>query len=186
MSIEQTFGAFFCLRIMETSLRTLSHKDIFQMAILADNKKVSDSLKDLFPHPYSEEDATSFIDLCIQHNPQQNFAIEHHGAFCGVIGLIPQDDVYRKSAEIGYWLGEPYWGKGIATKAVRLVTDYGFKELGFARIQSGIFEYNPASMRVLEKNGYQKEGVFIKSVFKNNRYWDEHRYYKLNPTTQFQ
>ncbi|MGB5228245.1 MAG: GNAT family protein, partial [Eudoraea sp.] len=86
----------------------------------------------------------------------------------------------RKSAEIGYWIGEPYWGKGIATKAIKLITKYGFEDLKLVRIYAGVFEFNMVSMKVLENNGYKKEGVFKKAVFKNSNFFDEHRYFKLN------
>jgi len=87
--------------------------------------------------------------------------------------------VYSKSAEIGYWVGEPFRNKGIVTAAVKLMTEYGFNTLNLIRVHTGIFEYNTASMRVLEKNGFDKEGVFKRSVFKNGKIWDEHRYAKL-------
>ena len=89
-----------------------------------------------------------------------------------------QKDVYRESAEIGYWLGAPYWGKGIATKAVALVTHYGFETLRLNRIFTGVFSFNKASMRVLEKNGFTKEGIFKRAVVKNGITYDEHRYAK--------
>ena len=96
-----------------------------------------------------------------------------------MIGLIVQKDVYRKSAEIGYWIGEPFWGMGIATKAVEPITEYGFMELELNRIYTGVFEYNTASMKVLEKNGFEKEGIFKDAIFKNSKVYDEHRFFKL-------
>jgi len=160
-------------------LRPLKDEDANALAELANNKKIFDNVRDALPHPYTLDDAFFFINLTKQESLQVSFAIEYEGAFCGMIGLIPQKDVYRLTAEIGYWLGEPFWGKGIITKAVTLVTGYGFNQLGFIRIHTGIFEYNIASMRVLEKNGYRKECVFEKSVIKNGRIWNEYRYAKL-------
>ena len=133
----------------------------------------------LSPSPYSLNDAFDFIRLTQKENPQMSFAIEYDGQFSGMVGLVPQTDVYKKTAEIGYWLGEPYWSKGIATIAVKLLTDYGFNERGFIRIHTGIFEYNTASMNVLIKNGYSKDGVFKNSIFKNGKIFDEHRFSKL-------
>jgi len=167
------------LQYQEIELRQLTDADKSVMARLANNKKVWDNLRDLMPHPYTEEDAQFFISFTSHQRPTLDFAILYRNEFCGVIGLGPQHDVYRKTAEVGYWLGEPYWGKGIATKAVQLITAYGFNQLGLARIHAGIFEYNPASMRVLEKNGFVKEGVFRKNILKNDQLWDEHRYGKL-------
>ncbi len=162
-------------------LRSLTDDDKEPLALLANNKKIFDNVRDGFQHPYTIDDAVSFINTIKNEKPQVTFAMEYEGKFCGMIGLIPQKDVYRKTAEIGYWLGEPFWNKGIVTKAVELVTDYGFNELNFIRIHTGIFEYNIASMKVLEKNGYVKDGVFKKSIIKNGKIWDEHRYSKINP-----
>ena len=161
-------------------IRPLNLSDKSELANLANNKKIWDNLRDYIPYPYNENDANNFIKLTEQESPKQNFGIEYNGKLCGVIGLIVQKDVYRKSAEIGYWIGEPYWGKGIATKAVELITDYGFNTLDLKRIYTGVFEYNIASMKVLEKNGFEKEGILKKAVLKNEIFFDEHRYYKLN------
>lgn len=162
------------------TLRPLIINDAPRLAELANNEKVSINLRDGFPNPYTLADAEKFIGMAIKHDPQQIFAIEYNGEYVGNIGLYPGDDVYRKSAEIGYFIGEPYWNKGIMTRAVKLMVEYGFKHLDSARIHTGIFEYNTASQRVLEKYGFKKEGIFEKSVFKNNRLWDEVRYALLN------
>ena len=104
------------------------------------------------------------------------FAIEHGGDLVGSIALVLKTDVYRKSAEIGYWIGEPYWGKGIATKAISLIVEFGFKNLDIVRVYTGVYDYNFAFQKVLEKNGFQKEAVFQKAVFKNGKFCDEVRY----------
>jgi [ribosomal protein S5]-alanine N-acetyltransferase len=157
-------------------IKPLSERDAAAVAAYANNEKIAVNLRDGFPHPYTLEHAESFIrNMCLKE-PPMIFAIEFQGQFCGVIGLHGQEDVYRQTSEIGYWIAEPFWGKGIASEAVRLVTDYGLNELGFVRIHTGVFEYNKASMRVLEKNGYQLDGIFRKSVTKMGRIWDEYRY----------
>jgi len=160
-------------------LRRLNAEDRLALASLINNKKIWDNLRDIVPFPYTIDDAVSFINFTKTEDPPTNFAIEYEGDLCGMIGLTRQPDVYKKTAEIGYWIGEPYWNKGIATEAVRLITAYGFDQLGFVRIHTGIFEYNPASMRVLEKNGFKKDGIFEKAVLKNGKIWDEHRYSKI-------
>ena len=160
-------------------LRRLKPEDRSVLAQLANSKKVWDNVRDHLPHPYTEADADFFINLVKDEDPFQNFGIAYEEELCGVIGVMPQPDIYRKSAELGYWIGEPYWGKGIATTTVRLITDYAFNVFDMHRVYAGVFEYNVGSMRVLEKNGYQKEGVFKQAVIKNGAYWDEHRYYKL-------
>ncbi len=159
-------------------LRSLVLEDAPALAGLANNKKIFDNVRDALPQPYTIDDALFFIHLTQEEDPQVSFAMEYEGAFCGMVGIVPQKDVYRFTAEIGYWLGEPFWGKGIATKAVAMVTDYAFHQLHFIRIHTGIFEHNIASMRVLEKNGYVKECVLKKSIIKNGKLLDEHRYAK--------
>lgn len=164
----------------EVKIRSLKPSDTSELTKLANNKKVWDGLRDYFPFPYKEKDAETFINLTKQENPKQNFGIEYKNVICGVIGIIIQKDVYRKTAEIGYWIGEPFWGKGIATKAVALITEYGFNQLDLNRIYAGVFENNISSMKVLEKNGFEKEGIFKNAILKNGKVCDEHRFYKLN------
>jgi len=159
-------------------LRPLYREDAPALSALANNKKIWDRVRDYFPFPYTETDAREFIATTQESDPPLSLALEHGGEFCGVIGLMPQSDVNRKSAEIGYWIGEPFWNKGLATEAVRQMCDYGFG-LGFARLQAAVFEYNGASMRVLEKNGFVREGIFRQAVYKNGRLWDEHWFGKL-------
>jgi ribosomal-protein-alanine N-acetyltransferase len=169
------------LRSENIILRSLTDDDKEALALLTNNKKIFDNVRDGFRHPYTIDDAVTFINLIKNENPQVTFAIEYESKFCGMIGLIPQKDVYRRTAEIGYWLGERYWNKGIITTAVKLITEHGFNDLDFIRIHAGIFEYNLDSMKVLEKNGYKKDGVFKKNIFKNGRIWEEYRYSKINP-----
>lgn len=161
-------------------IRPLKLSDKAELAKLANNKKIWDNLRDYIPFPYKESDAEFFINLTKEENPKQTFGIEYKDKLSGVIGLVIQKDVYQKSAEIGYWIGESFWGNGIATKAVELITRYGFDKLDLNRIYTGVFEYNAASMKVLEKNGYEKEGIFKNAIFKNDKVCDEHRFYKLN------
>ncbi len=160
----------------KVTLRNLEMSDKYSLAELMNNKKIWDNLRDRLPFPYTVSDAEFFINLTQNDVSMENFAIEYNKEFCGVIGLTLQNDVYRKSAEIGYWVGEPYWGKGIATKAVGIITKYGFENFDLVRIYSGVFENNVGSMKVMEKNGYKKEAVFKKAIIKNDEILDEHRY----------
>jgi len=160
-------------------LRALSESDVPRLAELANNEKIGRNLRDGFPYPYTLDDALNFIRRF--RNNTSFFAILYKGEYVGNISLSPCENVYRKTAEIGYFIGEPFWNKGIATAAVNLITDFGFKVLGFARIHTGVYEFNPASQRVLEKCGYSKEGVFRKSIFKDGQLWDEVRFAKINP-----
>ena len=165
---------------MKVELRVLQESDREILATLMNNKKIWDNLKDYIPHPYHIEDADFFIDLTQKQIPSQSFAIvNEQSELCGVISLIKQDDIYRLTAELGYWIGEPYWGRGIATQAIELITDYGFKELKLERIYAGVFDFNKASRKVLEKNGYQLEGILRNAIVKNAIIRDEYRYAKL-------
>lgn len=164
----------------EVSLRRPVISDKVQITELANNRKIADNLRDIFPYPYSEKDAADYINICMKEDVPVTFAIEFNGQLAGMIALVPQDDIYRKSAEVGYWIGEKFWGKSIATTALELITEYGFKELKFKRIYSGVFDYNKASMRVLEKCGYEFEGIFKKNVIKNGKFYDEYRYGKVD------
>ncbi len=164
----------------EVSLRRPVISDKVQITKLADNRKIADNLRDIFPYPYSEKDAADYINICMKEDVPVTFAIEFNGQLAGMIGLVPQNDVYRRTAEVGYWIGEIYWGRGIASKALELITKYGFDVLKFARLHTGVFENNKASMRVLEKNGYNFEGIFTKNIFKNGKFLDEYRYGKIN------
>ena len=165
----------------EVELRPLIADDAPYMAELANNELISRNLRDGFPHPYTLADAELFIEKYNKHLTVIIFAITYRGDYAGNISLMPGTDVYRKSAELGYFIGQPFWNKGIVTKAVNLIVEYGFSTLDFVRIHAGIFEFNTASQRVLEKCGFVKEGVFKKSVFKMNQIWDEIRYAKIKP-----
>ena len=162
-------------------LRKLEKSDATKLAILANNKSISDNLRDAFPQPYDLSDAEIFINNCLKQDPTTTFAIEYNGEYVGNIGLHYGEDIYRKTAEIGYLIGEPYWNKGIATKAINLITTYGFETLNIVRIYAGVFAFNLASKRVLEKCGYTHENTAKAAVYKNNKVWDEYRFSKIHP-----
>ncbi|MCY1722839.1 GNAT family protein [Prolixibacteraceae bacterium Z1-6] len=160
-------------------LRELMDSDLEWLVKYANNGKVAINLRDAFPQPYTHNDAENFKTMIDSQNPKTIFAIEYQDRYVGNISLLPGGDVYRKSAEIGYFIGEPFWNKGIMTKAVNLITHWGFCNLDILRIHTGIFEFNKASRRVLEKCGYNKEAIFRKSICKNNEIFDEIRYAKV-------
>jgi ribosomal-protein-alanine N-acetyltransferase len=160
-------------------LRELMDSDLIKLAEYANNDKVSINLRDAFPNPYKLSDAENFKKMIDSQKPKTFFAIDYQDNYAGNISLVPGVDVYRKSAEIGYFIGEPFWNKGIMTKAVALITDWGFRHLDIVRIHTGIFEFNKASQRVLEKCGYIKEAILKKSICKNNEIYDEIRYTKI-------
>lgn len=160
----------------DVTLRELTEDDIPVLAEYANNANVSRYLRDAFPYPYSIHDAANFIAMVNMHNSKTFFAITYQGHYVGNISLLPGTDIYRKSAEIGYFIGEPFWNRGITTRAVSLIVQFGFTELDIVRIHTGVFEHNRASQRVLEKCGFTKEATFKSSLFKNGTLFDEIRY----------
>jgi [ribosomal protein S5]-alanine N-acetyltransferase len=143
----------------------------------ADNRNVWRNLADLFPHPYTFEAAEAWVRLNIDTPIDHlSLAIAVDDEVVGAIGLTAKDDVHRKTAEIGYWLSEAYWGRGIASEAVGLIVEYGFQALDLARIEAAVFPWNPASARVLEKNGFAFEARLKHRVFKDGELVDELMY----------
>jgi len=168
-------------RLERCVLRPWRRGDEPSLARHANNRKVWRNLRDAFPHPYTIDDAHAWIASIVDVAPVRNFAIEVGGSAAGGIGVAPFADVHARSAEIGYWLAEEHWGRGIATEAVRAATSYAFGSLGVVRVQAAVFAWNEASMRVLEKCGYAREGVLAKSVFKDGELIDSVLYAILAP-----
>ena len=166
----------------DLTLRRFRDTDRDALVVLADNPRVSRFLADRFPDPYTLADAEAWLATTATEVRVCNFAVEWQGRLVGGAGLIPLADVYSGTAEIGYWLGEPYWGKGLATRAVALLAAYALDELLFIRLQANVFAENSASMRTLEKNGFVREGVLRKHVRKHGVVTDAVLYAKLrNP-----
>lgn len=138
----------------------------------ADNPNIARNLRDLFPSPYAHADARAFLGRSVEESPVTNFAIEVDGEAAGGIGVHLDADVYRRDAEVGYWLGEAYWGRGIATDAVRAVTAYAFERFDLVRIHAEVFARNVASARVLEKAGFALEGRLRARVTKEGETLD--------------
>ncbi len=161
------------------TLREFKSEDKYRLVELANNPKISINLRDGFPNPYTFSDAENFLEKYAKLETSQIFAIEYNGVYVGNIGLHKGTDVYRKSAEIGYFLGEPYWNLGIMTKAVNLICDFGFKNMDIVRIHAGVFEFNPASMKVLEKCGFKKEAIHEMAIIKKGAIYNEMRYAKI-------
>lgn len=159
-------------------LRELTEADLPLLAKYANNEKVSVNLRDGFPSPYTIDDAKFFFYMVNSQSPKTIFAIEYQGNYVGNISLLVGSDVYSKSAEIGYFIGEPFWNKGITTKAVNLIVKFGFEKLDIVRIYTGVFDFNVASQKVLEKCGFVKEAVFEQAICKNNKIYNEIRYSK--------
>ena len=167
------------MKANEVQLRELTEADIPLIAKLANNDKIWQNLTDRFPRNYTIKDAKEFLETIKQNEQKNTFAITFNNEFCGVISLVPQQDIYKKSAELGYWIGEPFWGKGIVTKAIKIITKYGFENLDIVRIFAKTFDFNIGSMRVLEKNGYIRESIEKKGAYKNGKIIDVHVFVKL-------
>lgn len=162
------------------SLRPPRGSDAASIARHLNNRNVSRNLTDAVPFPYRLEDARQFIER-FTAPPQRALVlcIVVGGDAVGAVGAHPQDDVYRKSAKVGYWLGEPFWGRGIATAAVRALSELAFAQLDVVRLEAAVFGWNLASARVLEKAGYVREGVLRRSVFKDGQLADSFLYARL-------
>lgn len=155
--------------------------DAIELAELANNIKIASFVKDSFPFPYTVYDALCWIDFC-KNSSKTNFfskAIIYNGQFAGGIGVLRQDDIFRNNGEIGYWLGEPYWSKGIMSEAVKQMTAWIFENTTIERLYAGVFSTNNASMRVLEKADYQLEAIHKRAIIKSGNTFDEHLYVKF-------
>jgi len=146
----------------------------------ANNPNIAQHLRDRFPHPYTLRDAKAFIHSSASARPQVSFAIIVDGGAAGGIGFSSGSDVERFSAEIGYWLGEPFWGRGIVTEAVQLVSAYAFDTCGLLRLFALPFADNRRSIRVLEKAGYTREAILRSSAVKDRTVRDQALYALVN------
>jgi len=149
-------------------LRPWTFSDAEALALIADNKNVAYNLRDVFPNPYFLNDAISWLNTVIPKNdPPVFFAVIYEGHLAGSIGITTKTDIYRKNAEIGYFIAQNYWGKGIATKAIKAVTSYAFRTFEIIRVYAEPFADNPGSRRALEKAGFRLEAAFKSYVIKN-------------------
>lgn len=158
-------------------LRRWRPGDVASLVRHANDEAVSRCLRDRFPYPYGEADARAWLDHAAGNEPA--WAIEIDGSAAGGIGLRPGEDVHRHSAEIGYWLGQAFWNRGLMTRAVRRLTAIALGEAGLHRVFAHAYANNPASARVLEKNGYRCEGVLRDAVLKRGELVDAIVYARL-------
>jgi len=169
------------LTLPSCQVRTPRPSDAPALAKYANNRAIWLNLRDAFPHPYTLADAERFIEVALGQDPEQRFVIEADGAAVGCIGLGLHSDVERVSAEIGYWIAEPFWNRGIATDALRGLTAYAFERLPLTRIFAVPYEWNAASCRVLEKAGYTLECRMRRSAIKDGRVVDQFLYAFVPP-----
>ncbi len=154
-------------------LRAWRPNDLENLVKYANNPKIAQNLTDAFPYPYTEEKGIQFIEMAVNHDIQRIFCIDINGEALGAIGIHPQTDIYCKNAELGYWLAETQWGKGLITEAIKQIVDYGFQKFDITRIFARPFGHNIASQKVLEKAGFTLEAKLEKTLYKNGEYLDE-------------
>lgn len=160
-------------------LRPWRHTDLASLVRHANDKRVARTVRDLFPSPYTRADGERWLAHATAEGRSNNLAIDVDGAAVGGIGMIPGEDVQRIRAEVGYWLGHAYWGRGIMTEAVRAFSAHLLDERGFVRLEAPVFETNPASARVLEKAGYTLESRQRCAAIKDDRVIDILMYVRL-------
>lgn len=159
---------------MRIDLRPWRPEDAGSVARYASNPKIAANLRDVFPYPYTHKDAIDYIESCLKADPARQLtrAIAVDGEAVGSVGAFLGSDVYRKSAEIGYWLAEPFWGRGIMTRAVIWICREAFDAFDIVRLYAEPFARNTGSRRVLEKAGFRLEGILRQSVCKQGEILD--------------
>ena len=160
--------------IMEFKLRKWENEDVADVAHYAKNPKMAANLRNAFPYPYTTEDAKGYVNSCVENTEERYItrAIEVDGHAVGSIGVFCGTDVYEKSGEMGYWLAEEFWGRGIMSEAVKQICAEAFERFDIVRIYAEPFAYNTGSRRVLEKADFTLEGVMKRGVYKNGRFHD--------------
>ena len=162
-------------------MRSWEPRDVTSLVTHANNRNISMNLRDRFPFPYTRRDGREFIKMARRMKPESFFAIAVDGEAVGGIGFVPHQDVERVSSEVGYWLGETFWGRGITTEALIAVTSYAIATHGFTRLFALPFAHNEASCRVLEKAGYVLEARLRKSAIKDGQICDQLQYAFIAP-----
>jgi RimJ/RimL family protein N-acetyltransferase len=160
-------------------LRPWQKQDAQELAAVANNRNIWNNVRDALPSPYTVMDALQWIAHVNGQSPVINFAIVCDGTVVGSIGCQPKEDISRKNIEIGYFVGESYWGRGIATEAVKHLLDFITTKLDIVRIEAHVFAQNKSSIKVLQKNGFYLEAIHRKAVIKNNELQDDHVWVKL-------
>lgn len=164
------------LELPSCCVREFTSGDAAALARYANNRNISRFMRDRFPHPYALQDAADFIRHVHGQSPCVTWAIDVDGQAAGSIGIMPRSDIERVSAEIGYWIGEPFWGRGIMTEAPQLLTPWAMREFQLTRVYALPFATNAASCRVLEKAGYVCEGRLRKAAIKDGVVVDQLMY----------
>ncbi len=165
---------------METTIREWDLSYAKELAVILNNKKIQDNLRDGLPFPYQIADAEEFICTTLLTNKDMSKAIIVDGKLAGSIGVFRQENNHVRTAELGYFVAEPFWGKGVGTAAIQQIVSHVFDSTDIVRIFAEPFSDNLASCRVLEKAGFQLEGTLRKNALKNGQIKDMQMYAKIN------
>ena len=161
------------LELGDVKVRSWRKDDIKALMRHANNVKIAANLRDQFPHPYTRRDAIDFLDYAHTQQPECSFAMEFGDEAMGGVGFLLGRDIARMSAEMGYWLSEEYWGRGITTRVVTAMSEWALDNYNLTRVFAQAFAHNAASIRVLEKAGFEREGVMRRSAIKNGVVLDQ-------------
>lgn len=167
--------------MIKCKIRKWALSDAKDLAAALSNKKVQDNLRDGLPYPYTEQDAKEYISLMLGSNENDTFAfaVTADGKVVGSISAFRQSNIHRQTAELGYYISEDCCGKGIMTEAVKQLCDYVFTHTDIIRIYAEPFASNIGSCRVLEKSGFNCEGILRSNAIKNGKVLDMKIYSKL-------
>ncbi|MCB9595592.1 MAG: GNAT family N-acetyltransferase [Sandaracinaceae bacterium] len=171
--MDRTFHLPTCL------LRPWRVDDLESLVRHANDPRVSATVRDHFPSPYTREDGQRWLAHAARAGRDTSLAIEVDGHAVGGVGMIAGEDVHRICAEIGYWLGHAFWNRGVMTDAVRAYSEHLLRDRGFLRLEAPVFAINPASARVLEKAGFERESVQRRAAIKTNQVIDVWLYVRL-------
>jgi ribosomal-protein-alanine N-acetyltransferase len=163
------------------TLRNWVPADQEALVATADDRAVWRNMTDVFPHPYAEGDARQWIERCLAQEPPKDLVVSVQGQLAGVCGIELFEGVSAYTGRIGYWLGQHYWNQGIATAALESFLAYIWETFEVERLQAEVFAWNPASARVLEKNGFELEGTRRRAIFKDGQLIDEWMYVLFRP-----
>jgi [ribosomal protein S5]-alanine N-acetyltransferase len=158
------------------NLRRWQAGDRAALLVNANNRSVWRNLTHAFPHPYTEADADFWLDFSNQDSESLHLTIEANGTSIGGVGIAAGEGVFSRTGELGYWVAETHWGRGVATAAAKAMLQHAKANLHFARLEAAVFGWNPVSMRVLEKVGFEKEAVLRRSVYKDGQLADRVMY----------
>ena len=161
------------LDLGDLQIRSWRKADLDALIRHANNPKIAANLRDQFPYPYTRRDALDYLQFVREQKPERSFALQYLGEPVGGLGFQLGLDIARVSAEMGYWLGEDFWGRGLATRAAAAASEWAFTEYKLTRVFALVFAHNLASIRVLEKAGFEREGLLRRSAIKNGAVLDQ-------------